>query len=71
MATATKAAKAATVLVREFSFERDTKGAVRFKQDDEPHGKRSAIGTLYLTKEAVAAELPADFKRIRVTVEAI
>lgn len=72
---AAKTPTKATSLVREFSFERDTKGAVRFKQDAEANSNgnngRPAIGTLYLTKVAVANELPADFKRIRVTIESI
>lgn len=72
MATATKGSSSAkpaakAPLVAEFAMEKATPGTIRFQQDKVP-GERPSIGTLYITKEALASL--GDFKRIRVTVEA-
>lgn len=73
MATAAKPKATATAgtIVREFALEQELKGAHRFRQDEEPNGERAAIGTLYLTKAVLNAELDGGSARIRVTVEAI
>lgn len=68
MATATKAA-ARPIVTAEFTHEKETKGAVQYKQDLEPGVLRGEIGSIYLTKASLAKVTGT--KRIRVTVEAI
>lgn len=67
---ATKAAAKAEpdTLVLDFAMERETKNTIRFQEQDVPEGDRAAIGTLYITKEALTHM--GNFKTIRVTVEA-
>lgn len=71
MATAAAKTKApaSAPLVLEFTFEKDTPGTNRFKEDNVPEGERGAIGTLYITKKAVAKM--TNTRRIRVTIEGI
>lgn len=64
MAPAKAAPKA---IVSEFSVERETKGTIRFQEDEPADGSRPPIGTLYVTKAALTKL--GDHKRIRVTVE--
>jgi hypothetical protein len=56
-------------LTVEFETDRETKGTIRYKEDEPADGSRPAIGTLYITKTALAKT--NGVKRIRVTVEAI
>lgn len=68
MATATKTLVKPKSLVVEMTFEKDTPGTNRFKENVE-EGERGAIGTLYVTKKALAGM--TNTKRIRVTIEGI
>jgi hypothetical protein len=64
----TKAAKAtAEPLTISFTFEKETKGTIRYAEDAPADGSRPAIGTLYITKRALEAlNTP---KALLVTVE--
>ena len=66
---ASAAATAAPSLVVEFTYEKETPGTIRFKEVEPEDGSRPTIGTLYITKKALAG-LKGNFKRLTVTVEA-
>lgn len=68
MPTSTKAA-ARPIVTAEFEYAKDTQNAIQYKQDEPTDGSRPAIGSIYLTKAALAKVTGT--KRIRVTVEAI
>lgn len=69
MAGKTTAKAAPTSLLLTFTNEKDTKNTRRFKEDHDGDG-RPAIGTLYITTEALAAAGLADANSLTVTVEA-
>ena len=56
-------------LVLDFTMERETKGTWRYKEDEAEGGVRPAIGTLYVTKAALA-KLGGNVKHLTVTIEA-
>jgi hypothetical protein len=66
---ATKSAAKAETLVMDFEFERDTKNTSRFQEISDR--ERPAVGTLYVTKAALAEAGLGDAKKIKVTVEAV
>ena len=49
-----------------FAFERETKGAVRFQEQDVKDGDEPVIGTLYLRKKHLGGSVP---KNLTVTIE--
>jgi hypothetical protein len=56
------------LLTVSFSFDKETPGTLRFKEDEPPDGSRPAIGTLYITKKALMKM--GNTKTILVTIEA-
>lgn len=63
--------KPAAKLVVELDFDHDTKGALQFKEAPGPGGARPGVGTLYLTKEIVSKSGLGNYKKIKVTIEAV
>lgn len=56
-------------LVLEFDFKKETPGTNQFRESGLDDGERGAIGTLYVTKKALATLKGT--KRLRVTIEGI
>lgn len=69
MATPSKPQGAAK-LVLAFNFEKDTPGTLRFKEPESADGSRAAVGTLYITKEALNKVNLGDTRKLKVTIEA-
>lgn len=57
------------IVIAEFEYAKDTQNAIQYQQDKPADGTRPAIGSIYLTKAALAKVTGT--KRIRVTVEAV
>jgi hypothetical protein len=68
---ATRAKAPSDQLVLDFDFERETKGTLRFQEAGVPAGERPAIGTLYLTKKAIAETFKSgeSIRSLRITIE--
>lgn len=62
-----KAAPATAQMVLTFEFDKPTPGTLRFKEVSDR--ERPAIGTLYITKAALAEANLGDVRSITVTVE--
>lgn len=70
MSPAAKGASApANSLVLDFDFDHETKGTNQFRETGVPEGGRGAVGTIYVTKAALAKM--KNTKRLRVTIEGI
>lgn len=68
MAATHKAAAAAPALVLTFDFEKDTKNTLRFQEQSDR--ERPAVGTLYITKDALNEAGLGDIRHLEVTIEA-
>lgn len=68
MAKSTGKAQGPAELKLDFKFEKATPGTMRYKEPDAANGSRPAVGTIYITKEALKALEPANVQELEVII---